>query len=385
MLTPEMVDLIDGFSAAVVATVTADGRAAASVKGTFVVEDDCHVAFGDIRSPGTRTNLEANSSVEAVFTDVLSRQAVRVAGTAEILEEPGALGEVFDASWAPFRHLMGRFVRITVERAEIITSPSYDIDLRRGELIDTSLQRLDAIAHRGRSAATTSVNDHGQAVGASLDGFAAPDAPSTASMTGEHCTLVSLDVAAHGYQLFEAFVEASDDSDWTYLPYGPFANMDSFVAWVGSVEGLSDPVFFAILDNATGAAVGVASYLRVAPAVASIEVGNIHLSRRLQRTAAATEAMFLMMKRAFDAGYRRYEWKCDDLNGPSRAAANRLGFRYEGTFRQAVHYKGRNRDTAWHSILDSEWPRIEAEFTRWLDPFNFDAGGRQLSRLRMAD
>lgn len=384
MLNQEMVDLIGEFSAAVVATVTPEGRAAASVKGTFVVEDECHIVFGEIRSPGTMANLGANNSVEAVFTDGLSRRALRVAGTAEVLDTVGGLRTLFVAKWEPFVSLMNRFVRITIERAEIITSPSYDIGLRRSELIDSNLQRVDSFAHRDRKSNPVVRNDLGQTVGASLDDFVAPGPPSTAPMVGEYCTLASLDVEAHAEELFEAFVDASDISDWTYLPYGPFASLALFVEWAKRLENLGDPVFFTILDHATGKASGMASYLRVAPSMGTLEVGHIHLSRQLQRTAPATEALYLMMKRAFDGGYRRYEWKCDDLNEPSRGAAKRLGFRYEGTFRQALHYKGRNRDTAWFSVLDTEWPRLEAEFTRWLDPSNFDASGQQLTRLNTA-
>jgi RimJ/RimL family protein N-acetyltransferase len=157
-----------------------------------------------------------------------------------------------------------------------------------------------------------------------------------------------------------------------------------------------DPQFFAIVAAPGGGgsaaaaeqgrravAVGVASYLRIAPAVGSIEVGHILYSPLLQRSRAATEAMYLMMRRAFgELGYRRYEWKCDALNGPSRRAAARLGFVYEGTFRQATIYKGRNRDTAWYSITDGEWPAVRAAFERWLEPGNFDGEGVQRSTLR---
>ncbi len=381
MLTSEMVELIDAYSTAVVATVTAEGGAAASVKGTFVVEDDSHIAFGEIRSPGTVANLQANPTVEAVFTDVLTRRAVRVAGTAEIVDTAGDLELEFYVKWARFVPLMNRFVRITVERAEIIVSPSYDIGIGRAELVDSQLQRLDNLAGLERAPETAAVNGFGQPVGLPFD-FRQPDPPATKPVSGQYCDVVALDAAAHEVDLFEAFAGADDDSDWTYLPYGPFHEFEPFSAWLHSVANLSDPVFYTIIEQRTGKATGVASYLRVAPPLASIEVGHIHLSRSLQRTAAATEAMYLMMRRAFAQGYRRYEWKCDKLNGPSRVAAKRLGFRFEGTFVQAAHYKGRNRDTAWFSVLDSEWPRLEAEFVRWLDPSNFDANGDQLTRLQ---
>ena len=138
----------------------------------------------------------------------------------------------------------------------------------------------------------------------------------------------------------------------------------------------------AIIERDGGRAVGVASYLAIDPENGTIEIGSINYSPRLQRRPAATEAMYLLMRRVFDElGYRRYEWKCDSLNAPSRAAAQRLGFRYEGLFRQAVVYKGRSRDSAWFSVIDSEWPILRAAFARWLDPSNFDADGRQRAGL----
>jgi RimJ/RimL family protein N-acetyltransferase len=168
---------------------------------------------------------------------------------------------------------------------------------------------------------------------------------------------------------------------WTYLAYGPFAGMDAYVAWMGRVCQAPDPLFYAIVEKATGKALGVASYLRIDPANGSIEVGHIAYSPQLQRTPAATEAMYLLMEQAFALGYRRYEWKCDSLNAPSRAAAERLGFTFEGIFRQAVIYKGRNRDTAWYAMIDKEWPALQAAFRQWLAPENFDVQGRQRERL----
>jgi RimJ/RimL family protein N-acetyltransferase len=142
-----------------------------------------------------------------------------------------------------------------------------------------------------------------------------------------------------------------------------------------------DPLFFAILDRADGEAAGVASYLRITPSAGSIEVGHIHYSARLRRSPVATEAMFLMMRWAFESGYRRYEWKCDALNAASRAAAQRLGLSFEGVFRQAAVYKGRNRDTAWYAAIDREWPALREAFLAWLDSRNFDENGRQRTRL----
>lgn len=172
-------------------------------------------------------------------------------------------------------------------------------------------------------------------------------------------------------------------TDWTYLPYGPFKSAKDFSGWAEANLQGDDPLFHVIQD-ATGMPLGLASYLRIDPNAGSIEVGHIHFSRMIQRRPVATEAMYLMMRRVFDElGYRRYEWKCDALNERSCKAARRLGFTYEGTFRQATHYKGRNRDTAWFSVIDSDWPAIKAEFERWLTPENFGDGGEQKTRLSM--
>ncbi len=168
---------------------------------------------------------------------------------------------------------------------------------------------------------------------------------------------------------------------WTYLPYGPFADFAAYRGWIEAKWLGNDPLLFALVDAASHQAVGVASYLRIDPPAGSIEVGHLGYSPLLQRTPAATEAMFLLMAQAFALGYRRYEWKCDALNEPSRAAALRLGFTFEGLFRQATVVKGRNRDTAWYSILDSEWPALRTAFECWLAPENFGPDGRQRQRL----
>lgn len=223
-------------------------------------------------------------------------------------------------------------------------------------------------------------NEFGQPVGPDVDLDLPVAVPSVDAMVGRWCTIAPLDPAAHGAALFEAYSEAPDGRGWTYLFTGPFESSEAFMSWLGSLDGSVDPLYFVISDS--GGPCGIAAYLRIAPGAASIEVGSIHFAPRLQRTAAATEAMFLMMQRAFDTGYRRYEWKCDSLNAPSRAAAQRLGFTPEGEFRQAVVYKGRSRDTSWFSIIDGEWPERRAEFERWLDPSNFDADGNQLTPLR---
>jgi RimJ/RimL family protein N-acetyltransferase len=201
-------------------------------------------------------------------------------------------------------------------------------------------------------------------------------------MEGQFCRLEPLDPAKHARELFEANSLDKEGRNWTYLFVGPFADFDSYRAWLEQVAKSDDPLFHTIVDKETGRAVGVATFMRIDRANGVIEVGNINYSPLLQRKPAATEAMFLMMRRAFDElGYRRYEWKCDSLNAPSRAAALRLGFQYEGLFRQAVVYKGRNRDTTWFSMIDSEWPALRSAYEAWLAPENFDAGGRQKRKL----
>jgi RimJ/RimL family protein N-acetyltransferase len=224
-------------------------------------------------------------------------------------------------------------------------------------------------------------NALGQPIGEPLPHWRAPPPPSREPMRGRLCRLDALDAARHAGPLFEANAQDRDGRSWTYLNYGPFATPASWREWVEQQARSDDPMFWAVTDAASGRAAGVASYLRIAPASGSIEVGHIHFAPSLSRTAAATEAMFLMMRRAFELGYRRYEWKCDVLNAPSRAAAVRLGFAFEGVFRQATVYKGRNRDTAWYAIVDREWPALARAFEAWLDPANFDAAGRQRRRL----
>ncbi len=227
------------------------------------------------------------------------------------------------------------------------------------------------------------VNALGQPIGAPLDVTLPRPRPPRTIMRGRTVTLVPTDAAAHAQALYDAYVADFDNRVWTYLPYGPFAALADFRTWMDQTCTGDDPLFHTVLD-AAGTPVGVATYLRIDPAAGVIEVGHINFSPALQRTVMSTEAMFLMMARVFDElGYRRYEWKCDALNAPSRRAAERLGFTYEGTFRQATHYKGRNRDTAWFAMIDKDWPRIRSEFVRWLDPANFDANGQQRSSLRM--
>jgi RimJ/RimL family protein N-acetyltransferase len=224
-------------------------------------------------------------------------------------------------------------------------------------------------------------NDLGQPIGFPLPGWAPPPAPPRQPMEGRLCRLEPLDPGRHAPELFAADAADAEGRGWTYLAYGPFRTLADYRAWMHATCLGGDPLFFAIVDRTDGKAAGVASYLRITPAAGSIEVGHIHYAPRLQRSPAATEAMYLMMRRAFELGYRRYEWKCDALNAGSRAAAQRLGLSFEGVFRQAAVYKGRNRDTAWYAAIDREWPALREAFLAWLAPGNFDAAGRQRTRL----
>jgi RimJ/RimL family protein N-acetyltransferase len=219
-------------------------------------------------------------------------------------------------------------------------------------------------------------------VGQPLPNWTPRKAPPRTPMEGRFCRLEPLDPGRHARELFEANSLDKEGRNWTYLFVGPFADFESYRAWLEQVAKSEDPLFHTVIDKETGKAVGVATFMRIDRANGVIEVGNINYSPLLQRKPAATEAMFLMMRRAFDElGYRRYEWKCDSLNTPSRAAALRLGFQYEGLFRQAVVYKGRNRDTTWFSMIDREWPALRSAYEAWLAPENFDADGRQKRKL----
>jgi len=223
----------------------------------------------------------------------------------------------------------------------------------------------------------------GQPIGPSLPEWSPPPHPEPERLPGRFCRLEPLDADRHAEALFAANARDAEGRMWTYLPYGPFSDIESYREWVQAAGASRDPLFFAIVDAASERAAGIAGYLRITPASGSIEVGHLAYSPLLQRTPAATEAIYLLMERAFRLGYRRFEWKCDALNAPSRNAAQRLGFSYEGLFRQATVYKGRSRDTAWYSVIDAEWPALREAFQQWLAPENFDPKGRQ--RLRLSE
>jgi len=235
------------------------------------------------------------------------------------------------------------------------------------------------------------INALGQPVGQAVRRWTPRRRPVASVLAGSYCRLERLDPDRHATGLFSADQRDVRAESWTYLPYGPFDDLASYRQWVVQASDAEDPLFYAVIntDSAAGAAedaVGVLSYLRIQPGSGSIEVGHVHYSPLLQRRRAATEAQFLMMSHALDdLGYRRYEWKCDALNAPSRAAAGRLGFTYEGTFRQATIVKGRNRDTAWYSILDTDWPAIRGRVAAWLHPANFDEQAAQRTSLRRSE
>ena len=203
--------------------------------------------------------------------------------------------------------------------------------------------------------------------------------PSEAPMEGRYARLVRLDPDAHAADLFAAF--DGHDALWDYMPNGPFHSAPAYIRWARDAVAGKDPVFWAIFEQGASHPVGIASYLRITPEHGTIEVGHICFSPALQRSIAATEAMFLMMDWAFSNGYRRYEWKCNALNLPSRRAAQRLGFSFEGVFRQHMIIKGRNRDTAWFAMTDRDWPALREAYRAWLSPANFAADGRQRERL----
>jgi RimJ/RimL family protein N-acetyltransferase len=224
-------------------------------------------------------------------------------------------------------------------------------------------------------------NALGQPIGPELPAWQAPVRPLQQALPGRFCIVAPLDVAQHARALFDANRQDADGRMWTYLFSGPFATFADYERWLAERAPGADPLFRAFVSRESGKALGIGAFMRIDPAAGSIEVGHIALSPMLQRSPAATEAMYLMMRHAFELGYRRYEWKCDSLNEKSRRAAERLGFTFEGIFRQAIVYKGRSRDTAWYSIIDSEWPTVREAFERWLDRANFDAAGMQRARL----
>jgi len=225
------------------------------------------------------------------------------------------------------------------------------------------------------------LNDYGQAVGLPVASWQGAPFPPREVLHGTTVRLEPLDADRHAESLWAAMQLPGAERNWTYVSYGPFATLADYRDWLAQMAAQQDPLFYVAIDVASGEALGVASYLRIDPANGSIEVGHLNFSPRMQRSRAATEMMYLMMANAFALGYRRYEWKCNALNKPSWQAALRFGFQFEGLFRQVRVDRGRNRDTAWFSILDNEWPVLRAAFETWLAPDNFDAAGGQRRAL----
>lgn len=216
-------------------------------------------------------------------------------------------------------------------------------------------------------------------LGRPVPDWSPPPLPTLAVLQGRYARLEPLDAGNHAALLFREY--DGHDAVWDYLPYGPFSSAALYHRWVRDITADPSLKFYAIRNRDTGRWGGVASYLRITPETGVIEMGHINLSPAMQGTRAATEAMFLMMQWAFDNGYRRYEWKCDALNRSSRRAAQRLGFSFEGIFYNATVVKGRNRDTAWFAVIDSDWPALKEAYRVWLDPANFDQNGRQIEAL----
>lgn len=236
------------------------------------------------------------------------------------------------------------------------------------------------------SGMSVTTNPYQQAIGSPLPEWLPRPRPQRLSIAGRYCRLEPLAAQRHAADLFAAYSQAPDGRDWTYLPCGPFADAASYVSHVEKIEAGNDPLHYAVIDLKTARAIGTLALMRIDPDNGVIEVGHVTFSPAMKRSPLSTEAHFLLMQYVFDAlGYRRYEWKCDSLNTPSRQAAERLGFQFEGLFRQALVYKQRTRDTAWFSIIDGEWPACRIAFERWLATENFDAQGQQrnsLSKLR---
>jgi RimJ/RimL family protein N-acetyltransferase len=226
------------------------------------------------------------------------------------------------------------------------------------------------------------VNEYGVQVGDLVPGWSPRPRPGPTALTGRYVGLEPLS-PTHSQALYDALCNPGDEELWTYRPTDPPADVPAMTALIEQHLAASDMVSFALVPVGEPAQ-GIASYLRIEPAHGQVEIAGVLFARTLQRSRAATEAIHLSMRHAFDdLGYRRFEWKCDSLNEPSRRAAARLGFTYEGRFRNHMVTKGRNRDTDWFSVTDGEWPAVRAEHQRWLDPANFDADGRQLTRLRV--
>lgn len=232
------------------------------------------------------------------------------------------------------------------------------------------------------------LNEYQQPIGDPVSGWQPRERPARVTIEGQFCRIEPIDLDRHAADLYEAYGTAPDGRDWTYLFAEPFTDFAAFREYLAKAAASSDPFHYAVIDRASGKAVGTFALMRIEPVHGVIEVGSVTFSPRLKQTPVSTEAQYLLMRYVFDElGYRRYEWKCDSLNAPSRKTALRLGFQFEGIFRQAIVYKGRNRDTAWFAIIDQDWPLVKGAFEKWLSTENFDADGKQrasLASLRQA-
>jgi RimJ/RimL family protein N-acetyltransferase len=225
-------------------------------------------------------------------------------------------------------------------------------------------------------------NEYGQPIGEPVPNWASRPMPTGVTLAGIYCQLEPLNAEVHADDLYAAYRGASDHRHWTYMPVGPFDNAEDYRCYAEEAARSTDPRHYAVIDRKTRQAIGTLALMRMDPKHGVIEVGTVMFSPLLQQTRMSTEAQFLLMTYVFDElGYRRFEWKCDSLNAPSRKTAERLGFLFEGVFRQAIVYRGRNRDTAWYSIIDKEWPQLKRAFQTWLSAQNFDEQGRQRKSL----
>lgn len=221
------------------------------------------------------------------------------------------------------------------------------------------------------------LNVYQQPIGAALPDWQPRPFPERVVLKGDYCHLEPLQ-PGHAAALFQAHQSAGDNRSWTWLLREPEQDEAAFGTWIASICDLRDPLHFTVIDKQTGLPVGSLSLMRIDEKNGVVEVGSVHFSPLLSRTPASTEAQWLLMRYVFDTlGYRRYEWKCNSLNEPSRRAALRLGFQFEGRFRHALVSKGHNRDTDWFSIIDSEWPAVDSALQRWLAADNFTADGKQ--------
>ncbi|EJM26767.1 GNAT family N-acetyltransferase [Pseudomonas sp. GM24] len=211
----------------------------------------------------------------------------------------------------------------------------------------------------------------------SLADWKGAPAPTATLLEGRFIRLERLDPARHGDELFAALEgPGADPKLWDYLPYGPFPERSTFDAWLNNHAAASDPYFFSVVDRTSGQVQGILSLMSIVPAQGRIEIGHVTFGAPMQRSPRSTEAVYLLAKYSFDLGYRRLEWKCNNGNARSKYAAERLGFSFEGVFRQHMVVKGQNRDTAWYSILDGEWPAIAAGFEQWLSDDNQTSDGQ---------